>query len=162
MQVECEPLEEPAHVKHPVTAPREHLHAVVEALDKAAGLPTLEVVRDLLQPPVDCPQKALELGQPTLPHPRAPGPDRALGPRLRVVAVEQVCQVFPQVIGGLDLWRVGKEPFEQVPLLRVEIPRPLAKRPHCPCDLGILGLGQRLLNSTLLVFDEPWYPLCSK
>src|SRR5262245_43991940 len=90
MQVECEALEKPANIEDPVAAPGEHLHAVVEAIDKPAGLPTLEVVRDLIHPPIDCPQKALELGQLTLAHPLAPRPDRAFSPGLRVVAVEQV------------------------------------------------------------------------
>ena len=67
-QVECAPLEETPHVEDPVAAPREHLHAGVEALHEPAGLPTQEVVRDLIQPPLDRPQKALELGQPTLMH----------------------------------------------------------------------------------------------
>src|SRR2546430_11695188 len=90
MPVECEPLEETSDVEDPVATPLEHLHAVVEALHKPAGLPTLEVVRDLLHPPIERPQTALELGQPTLPHPRAPDPDRTLGSRLWVVAFEQV------------------------------------------------------------------------
>src|SRR5215510_2409634 len=90
MPVEREPLEEPADVEDPIAAPREHLHAVVETLHKPARLPTLEVVRDLIHPPLDRPQNALELGQPTLTHPLAPGPDGALGPCLRVVAFEQV------------------------------------------------------------------------
>src|SRR5919106_1305279 len=117
MQVEREPLEKPANIEDPVAAPREHLHAVVEALDKPAGLPTPEVVRDLIQPPIDRPQKALELSPPTLAHPLTPRPDGTCGPRLCVVAVEQVGQVFPQVIGGLDLRRVSEEPLQQVPLL---------------------------------------------
>jgi len=42
MQVEREPLEEPADVEDPVAPPLEHLHAVVETLNKPARLPTLE------------------------------------------------------------------------------------------------------------------------
>ncbi len=102
MQVEREPLEEPSHVKDPVTSPFEHLHAVVEALHKPAGLPTLEIVRDLIDPPLERPQKALELGQPAGTRPLTPGPNRTLGPRLRIVALEQLGQVFPQVVGRLD------------------------------------------------------------
>jgi hypothetical protein len=58
MQVKREPLEEPANVKDPVTPPFEHLHAVVEALDKPARLPPWEVVGDFIDPPLDRPQKA--------------------------------------------------------------------------------------------------------
>jgi hypothetical protein len=87
MQIDGEPLEETPDVEDPVAAPLEHLHAVAEALNKPADLPAHEVVRDLLHPPIDRPQNALELGQPALTHPLAPSPDRALGPRLRVVAV---------------------------------------------------------------------------
>jgi hypothetical protein len=99
MPVEREPLEAPAHVEASIAAPREHLHAVVKARDNAAGLPAPEGVRDLLQPPIERPQSALELDQSPLAHPLTPRPDRACGPRLRVVPGEQVCQVFPQVIG---------------------------------------------------------------
>src|SRR5215217_7105380 len=99
MQVEREPLEEPSHIKDPVAAPCEHLHAVVEALDKPTGLPPPEVVRDFIQPPIDRAQKALELSQPAGTHPLTPGPDRRLGSHLRIVALEQLGQVFPQVIG---------------------------------------------------------------
>jgi hypothetical protein len=49
MQVECKPLEESSDIEEPVAAPGKHLYTVVEALDKAAGLPTLEVIRDLIQ-----------------------------------------------------------------------------------------------------------------
>src|SRR5499426_1901870 len=154
LQVECEPLEESADVEEPVAAPCKHLYAVVEALDNAAGLPTPEVIRDRIQPPLDRSQKALELDQPTLAHPLAPHPDRALGPRLRVVTVEQGGQVFPQVVGGLDLRRVGEEALEQVPLLRFELPRPLAKGPHRPCDLGIRGLGQGSLEPLEFLFTD--------
>ena len=52
MQVEREPLEELSHVKDPETSPFEHLHAIVEALHKPARLPTLEIGRDLIQPPI--------------------------------------------------------------------------------------------------------------
>ena len=97
MPVECEPLEETPDVEDPIAAPLEYLHAVVEALNKPAGLPTHEVVRDLIHPPLDRPQKALELGQPALTHPLVPSPDRALGPCLRVVTGEPLRQVFPQV-----------------------------------------------------------------
>src|SRR4051812_48652790 len=90
MQVQRESLEESADVEEPVAAPHEHLPAVVEAFDKAAGLPIPEVIRDLIQPPLDRHQKALELDQPTVAHPLAPRPDGALVPRLCVVAVEQV------------------------------------------------------------------------
>jgi hypothetical protein len=46
MPVEREPLKEPSDVEEPIAAaPREYLHAVVEALHTPAGLPTLEVVR---------------------------------------------------------------------------------------------------------------------
>jgi hypothetical protein len=48
MQVQREPLEEPSNVEDPVAAPCEHFHPVVEALYNAAGLPTLEVIRDLI------------------------------------------------------------------------------------------------------------------
>ena len=92
MQVEREPLEKPVNIENPIAAPGEHLHPVVEALDKPAGLPPLEVIGDLLHPPIDRPQKALELGQPTLPHPLAPRPDCAFGSGLRVVAIEQLRQ----------------------------------------------------------------------
>src|SRR5918992_1359384 len=142
MQVEREPLEEPSDVEDPVAAPHEHLHAVVESFHKPAGLPTLKVIRDLIHPSLDRPQKALELNQSTLTHPLAPGPDGALGPRLRVVAFEQVCEVLSQMVGGLDLGRVGEEPLEPFPLLRLEILSPLTKRPHRPLDLGVFGLGQ--------------------
>jgi len=138
MQVECEPWEEASDGEDPVATPLEHL--------KPAGLPALEVVRDLLHPPIERPQKALELGPPALPHPLAPAPDRTLGSRLCVVAFEQVRQVFPQVVGGLDLRRGPEDSLEQCPLLRFEIPRLLAKRPHRPCDLGILGLGHGVLE----------------
>src|SRR5262245_25337372 len=97
MQVERESLEKPANLEHPIAAPGEHLHPVVDALDKPTGLPTLKVIGDLIQPPIDRPQKALERGQPTLAHPLAPGPDRAFGSGLRVVAIEQVRQILPQV-----------------------------------------------------------------
>ena len=43
VQVEREPLEEPSHVKDPVTSPFEHLYAVIEPLNKPARLPTLEI-----------------------------------------------------------------------------------------------------------------------
>jgi hypothetical protein len=43
MQVEREPLKEPSNVEKPIAAPGQHLHAIVEALHKPAGLPTLEV-----------------------------------------------------------------------------------------------------------------------
>ena len=59
MQVEREPLEEPADVEDPVASPLEHLHAVVEPLNKPARLPTQEVIRDLIHPPLDRPKKAL-------------------------------------------------------------------------------------------------------
>ena len=36
MQVECEPLEEPADVEDPVAPPLERLHAVVKPLNKPA------------------------------------------------------------------------------------------------------------------------------
>src|SRR5918999_3871984 len=96
MEVEHEPLEELSHVKDPVASPFEHLHAVIEALDKPARLPPLEVVGDFIDPPLDRPQKALELSQPPGPHPLAPGPNRRRGPHLRIVALEQLGQVFPQ------------------------------------------------------------------
>jgi hypothetical protein len=56
MQVEREPLEKPANIENPVAAPREHLHTVVEALHKPTGLPTQEVVGDLIHPPIKRPQ----------------------------------------------------------------------------------------------------------
>src|SRR5919204_4662553 len=143
MQVKREPLEEPAAVENPITPPLEHLHAVVEPLNKPARLPTLAVVRDLIQPPIDRPHKTLERGQAAWTHPLAPGPDRALGPRLRVVVFEQFRQVCPQVVGCLDLRRVGEAPLEQLPLLRLAIRRSLAKRPHCPLKLGIPRFGPR-------------------
>ena len=141
MPVEREPLEERADVKNPIAPPLEPLDAVVESLNTPARLPPLEVVRALIQPPIDRPQNALELGQPALTHPLAPRPDRALGPRLRVVAFEPFRQVFPQVVGCLDLRRGGEDPLEQLPLRRFEIPRPLAKRPHRPLKPGVLGFG---------------------
>src|SRR5215831_567943 len=97
MQVEREPLEEPSNVKDPVTPPFEHLHAVVEAFHKPARLPPLEVVGDLIYPPLERPQKALELSQPAGPHPLTPGPHRTLGPHLRIVTLEHLGQIFPQV-----------------------------------------------------------------
>ena len=146
MQVECEPLEETSDVEDPVAPPLEHLHAVVEALHKPAGLPTLEVVRDLLHPPIERPQKALELGQPTLPHLLAPDPDRALGSRLCVVAFEQVRQVFPQVVGGLDLRRVPEDPLEQCPLLRFGSPGCLRNGHIAPVISAYSALGKARLS----------------
>src|SRR4029453_5947988 len=96
MQVEREPLEEPADGEDPGAPPLEHFHAVVEPLHKPTRLPTLKVVRNLIHPQSDRPQKAFERPKPAGTHPLAPGPNRALGPRLRVAALEQVCQVFPQ------------------------------------------------------------------
>ncbi len=113
MQVEREPLEEPADVEDPVAPPLEHVHAVVEPLHKPTRLPTLEVVRDLIHPPIDCPKKALELRKPAGTHPLAPGSNRTRGPRLRVVALEQFRQVFPQVVGRFELRRAGEHPLEQ-------------------------------------------------
>ncbi len=55
IQVEREPLEESSEVEEPVAAPPEHLHAVVEALYKPAGLPPPVVIRDLIQPPLERP-----------------------------------------------------------------------------------------------------------
>src|SRR6266404_1854831 len=115
MQVEREPLEEPADVEDPVAPPLEHFHAVVETLNKPTRLPTLEVVCDLIHPAIDRPKKALELRKPAGTHPLAPGSNRTLAPRLCVVALEQFCQVFPQVVCRFDLRRVGKHPLEQVP-----------------------------------------------
>src|SRR5215475_12451779 len=57
MQVQREPLEEPSNVEDPVAAPCKHFHPVVEALYNAAGLPTLEVIRDLIYPPIDSCQR---------------------------------------------------------------------------------------------------------
>jgi hypothetical protein len=74
MPGECEPLEETSDVEHPVAAPLEPLHTVVEALHTPTGLSTHEVMRDLFSPPLDGSQKALELGQPALTHPLAPRP----------------------------------------------------------------------------------------
>src|SRR6266511_789548 len=146
MQVEREPWEEPADVEDPVAPPLERVHAGVEPLHKPTRLPTLKVVRDLLHPPIDRPQNAFELRQPAGTHPLAPGPNRALGPRLRVAAREPVCQVFPQVVGRFDLRRAGEAPLEPLPFLRLEIPRPLAKWPHRPLELGIRRCGQRSLE----------------
>src|SRR5262245_30600816 len=86
MQIQRESLEKPADVEDAIAPSLEHLHAVVESLHKPTGLPTLEVVRDLIHPPIDRPQNALELGHPTPTHPLAPSPHRAFGPRLRVIA----------------------------------------------------------------------------
>src|SRR5918996_2620260 len=116
MQVEREPLEEPSNVKDPVTSPFEHLHAVVESLHEPARLPTPEIVRDLIYPPLDRSQKALELSQPAGTHPLTPGLNRTLGPHLRIVALEQLGQVFPQVVGRLNFGRVGEHPLQQLPL----------------------------------------------
>jgi hypothetical protein len=124
MQVEREPLEELADVEDPIAAPFKHFHAVVEPIHKAARLPTQEVVCDLIHPPIDRPQNALELGQPTLTHPLAPGSDGTLGPRLRIVPFKQVCQVFPQVVSRFDLRCIGEEPLEQFSLLHT---RPWAR-----------------------------------
>jgi hypothetical protein len=43
MEVKREPLEQLVDVKNPIAPPLEHLHAVVESLNKSARLPTLEV-----------------------------------------------------------------------------------------------------------------------
>jgi hypothetical protein len=146
MQVEPEPLKEPSDVNDTVAPSLEDLHAVVEPLDKSARLAILEVVRNLVHPPVDRPKKTLELGQPTYTHPLVPGPHGALGCGLCIVALEQLCQVFPQVVGLLERWRQGEDPLEQLPLLGLEIRRPLAKWPHRPLDLGVLGWGQCALE----------------
>ena len=74
MQVECEPLKEPSDVKDTVAPSLKDLHAVVEPLDKSARLAILEVVRDVVHPPVDRPKKALELSQPAYTYPLVPGP----------------------------------------------------------------------------------------
>src|SRR5262245_50311203 len=42
MQVERQPLEEPADVNDPVAAPLEHLHTVIASLTNPTGLPALE------------------------------------------------------------------------------------------------------------------------
>src|ERR1700752_4033619 len=147
MQVEVDPLENPADIEEPVAPPLQHFHAVVEPLHKPTGLPTLEVIGDLLQPSIDRPQKACELSQAACTHSLAPGPNRAFGPCLRIVALEQLCEVLPQVVSGLDFGRVGEYPVKQLPLLWLEIRRPLAKRPHRALELGILGLGQGSLES---------------
>ncbi len=49
-------------------------------------------------------------------------------------------------LGRFDLRRVEEEPLKPFPLLWVESPRPFAKWPHCPCDLGVFGLGQGALE----------------
>ncbi len=146
MQVEREPLKEPSDVEDAVAPPLEDLHAVVEPLDKSACLPVLDIVRDLFHPPIARPKKALELSKPACMHPLVPGSHRALGPCLRIVALDQCRQVFPQVVGLLVLWRQGEDPLEQLPLLGRESCRALAKRPHRPLDLGVLGWGQCALE----------------
>src|SRR4030095_13791317 len=140
MEVEHEPLEEPADVEEPIAPPLQHFHAVVKPLHKPTGLPTLEVAGDLLQPPIDRPQKAFELSQAACTHSLAPGLHHTFGPCLRIVALEQLCQVLPQVVSRLDLGRVGEYSLKQLSLLWLEICRPLAKRPHHALELGILGL----------------------
>ena len=96
MQVAREPLEERADVEASVAPPLEHFHAVVESLNQPTCLPTLEVVSEPIHPPVDHPKKARELRQAAGMHPLAPGPNRTLGPGLRIIAFEPVRQVFPQ------------------------------------------------------------------
>src|SRR4029450_1846793 len=120
MQVEREPLKEPSDVEDAVAPSLEDLHAVVEPLDKSARLAILEVVRDLGHPPVERPKKTLELSQPAYTHPLVPAPHCALAPGLRIVALEQCRQVFPQVVGLLERWRHGEDPLEQLPLLGLE------------------------------------------
>src|SRR5919108_5339271 len=105
MQVEREPLEEPANVEDPIASPFEHFYAVVESFSKPARLPPLAIVRDLIDPPLDRSQKALELSQPAGASPLIPGPNRTLGPHLRLVVLEQLSQVFPQVVGRRNLGR---------------------------------------------------------
>ena len=147
MQVEREPLEEPSDVEDPIAAPLEHLHAVVEALHKPAGLPTLEVVRDLIHPPLNRPQKALELGQPALHAPACTRPGSRTWPPPSCSRARTGPSGLPA--GGRPPRSSAsqvKTPLEQLPLLRFELPRPFAKRPHRPCDLGILGLGQGALE----------------
>ena len=146
MPVERESLEEPVDVEDPRAPPREHFHAGVEPLNKPTRLPTLAVVRELIHPPLDRPAKAVELRKSAGTHALDPGLHRTLSPRLRVVALEECCQVFSQVVGRVDLRRVGKHPLEQRPCVRLELPRPLTKRPQRPLERGVLGLGPRSLE----------------
>src|SRR5215831_6680029 len=146
MPVKREPVEAPAAVETPIAPPLEPLHAVGEPRHTPARLPTLEVVRELLQPPLHRPHNPRERGQAAWTPARAPGSERALGPRLRVVVVAQVRQGGPHGVGGLALRRRGDDPRAQGPLRRRELRRSLAKRPHGPLPLGLRGLGPRALE----------------
>src|SRR5262247_4124380 len=146
MPVKREPVEAPAAVETPIAPPLEPLHAVGEPRHTPARLPTLDVVRELLQPPLHRPHNPRERGQAAWTPARAPGSERALGPRLRVVVVAQVRQGGPHGVGGLALRRRGDDPRAQGPLRRRELRRSLAKRPHGPLPLGLRGLGPRALE----------------
>jgi hypothetical protein len=111
IQVEREPLQEASNIEELVATPREHFHAVVEPLDKAACLPLVEVIRDLVHPLLERPKEAVELDQPTGTHPLGPRPHRALGPRFRTVALEEFRQVFPQVVCRREIRLVGEDPL---------------------------------------------------
>src|SRR5215211_8118977 len=114
MQVEREPLNEPSDVENAVAPPLEDLHTGVEPLDTSARRPVLDVVHALVPPPIARPKNTLELSKPAGMHPLVPGPHRALGPCLRIVALEQVRQVFPQGVGLRERWRPGEDPLEQL------------------------------------------------
>ena len=90
MQVEREPLKEPSDVEDAIAPSLEDFHAVVEPLDKAVRLPTVEVevVLDLVHLPIDRPKKARELSKPACTQPLVPGPPRALRSCGRLVIID--------------------------------------------------------------------------
>ena len=95
MQVEREPLEEPADVEDPIAPPLEHFHAVVETLNKPIRLPTLEVCVNPYPSTDRSSQESPRTPQAHLPAPACTRLESHTWPLPSCSRVQQFCQVFP-------------------------------------------------------------------
>jgi len=143
VQVKGDALEEMPQIIDAEAAALEHLDLVVEPLDKAAALVMAEVVGDAIQPGVEQFQERVEAGQPTRPHPLAPGPYPADASRFRVRGIKDLAQFLAKVVRLFQTEAMGQEPIQAVLFVGFQIRCALAKGPEGVLQVVGFRLRQR-------------------
>src|SRR5262252_2894948 len=134
------------NVCDPITTPLEDFDFVVEALLKSARL-TVETV-------IERSQKGIKTFQPApvdLPDPIGNG---ARGRLLALLGIKDGAQLFAQLVGLAQIRRAFQEQFDRFPLLRIEVRRVAAKRPHRAFEQFVFFFFEPLLQFTQCGFSQ--------
>src|SRR5262249_20040471 len=92
-----------------LTASFENFDFVIEAFDKAAGLPTNKVVRYFIEPVLQCCQEALKAIEPAAANTPHPTFDSRCTRLFCVISFKDGGQLLAQIIGLLQIWRAFKK-----------------------------------------------------